>query len=77
MEKQKFIDLCKERLLRIDALVDSYNRDSSCERFTDEELQMLLCTVGEMEPIVYEIEERNMLKRTIAESDFCTIGTPF
>jgi len=47
MEKQKLIDSCKERLLRIDALVDSYNRDSSCERFTDEELQILLCVVGD------------------------------
>ena len=58
-------------------LVESFNRDSSCERFTDEELKVLISAVGEMEPIVYEIEERNMLKRTIAESDFCTVGTPF
>jgi len=49
MEKQK----------PIDDLVDSYNRDSSCERFTDEELNDLMTVMGEMEPIVYEIEARN------------------
>ena len=62
MEKKKieeFVESFRKGLLKIHYLVESYERDSSCERFSDEELQTLLNVLGEMEPILYEIEERN------------------
>ncbi len=45
--------------------LSSFENDSSCERFTDKELQILLDHFGELEPIVYEIEKRNKAKANL------------